>query len=816
MQNFKFITVLTATLFLSFPSYSGIEHVEYIDTAGIKKTLNTLSTNYEDYVNNNSYFKIFVSSGLDRKLRIKTYHNDNLVSEYVSLVINTSDRQSAGGKEFYGKEVNLNHLVLDGRYRIVIDTLNLSDDMVASDTYLFSRDTVPPVIGDSGIVWSRTFGSFGNIDHFTHSGTGLDLRLHDLTDDLSGLSSATYFISTPSRLTVDPNDRTTLNANLNASNPLSGNVNIPVVSAVSPVVAPKQGVYTIGFNVLDNAGNKTTIKRDSYIDNICPKVSVTEVWNSSLNTWQSYSANMKIHENPVKMRWGRDVNDFEDASNAPFGWVKGHYEHYRDSDISYYERTFPVPQKYSYFQFHTRAGKVCNTIRLRNYNFTYAEGIDAAPSGTGVWFKTDLPDNSGEWIKSTTPRYNKPYTITDVKIHVAARSYRQKAWGSSIPACYIEVGETSCDSTTNISHLTGRGYSPKALYVSQDNGEMAVHFSYLYTYWDFNAPAVVSIDFNHDVKTIAVNSYDADSADNWTRNMWVIATVKVHLSLQGSNSAQILSAARTEKLDLRNRTDYFDVSGLADGRYDVNAVATDTYGNAGSYATDMSIIVDNTPPQINLSYDDSVLGDAIQDIRKISVEIIDFSDASIVSGRLYGSSSNENVYLGIITNSDGSFSFEQPKIFPTLLADERYGLEIISSDIYGNESTVNIKFKYLPDNLIEMNLQTYLSVDTPLLTGDDKPLASIRSTKPLVMIGGMLATGLQDAYITSRSNSTISIYVRTILGDVELAPGETKSISIDLGETGSSLDVIVYPTSSEGEGSADIMFDIPQLRSKYN
>lgn len=791
---------------------AGLEFVEFKSTNNESQLVSSFSN---VYINNAGGVVLYIASGLDRKLHVKLKRGGTVVEDITTSVINTNDRINKGGKEFYGKTVSLSKLTVDGEHTIEIDTLSLNGSLVATDSYELTRDVVPPVISDADITWIRNAYSYGNIDHFSYTDSSLELRLNSLSEDRSGLSHVEYFISTPGRLAADKNDRSVLAARLNKDGEFLGNATIATSQAANPNVAPKQDLYTIGFDVFDKAGNKGSFQRNSHIDNNCPPSPTIQVLNANTNQWEPYVANMTIHANPVKMRWGRDTSTFENGTKAPYGWVSGNNVSYTNGSTAYYERTMPIPQDYSYFYFYTRSGEICHRQTLSNFKFTFANGVDSAPVGNGVWYKTNLPEHGNNWIKSSSPKYNKPYTITAVRHHAEARAYRQKAWGSSIPTCYIEPGQTYCDSTTNISYSSGRGYSPKAVYLDRESGGLNIHYGYIYTYWDMTPPQVKSVESSTETKSIISKSYDPDTVSDWRDHMWVISKVEAEISSKTDQSTYRLSPSKTTQLDIQNREDIFDVSKVDDGDYEVTVVATDSYGNVGSSQQLVRFKVDNTPPAIDIEYGDLPLPDTIVDIRNIRFILTDASDAVVSSGRLFGSSSNENVYLGIIDHGDGVYSFEQPKIFPTLLDGESYSLEVNAEDEYKNSSSKTITFKYMPENLIEMDVQSYLGVAVKLYDEDDSPLAKIFSNALLQIDEGMLATGIQNAYITNRSDSEISVVLVLAGGEVTVAPGETKPIQVDLGDSGDALNIEVYP-ATEVEGKASLMFDIPQLTSKYN
>ncbi|MEZ9699794.1 hypothetical protein BCT46_15040 [Vibrio sp. 10N.261.46.E8] len=107
-----------------------------------------------------------------------------------------------------------------------------------------------------------------------------------------------------------------------------------------------------------------------------------------------------------------------------------------------------------------------------------------------------------------------------------------------------------------------------------------------------------------------------------------------------------------------------------------------------------------------------------------------------------------------------------------------------------------------------------LSSNQPLYLKSGEPIAKISTKFPLELDSGQLATGVQLGEMTNRSNSNFAIGVKGGVEEVSILPGETKSLSIDLGETGAPLDLTVYP-QNDVEGNADFMLYIPTLTSIY-
>lgn len=792
----------------STSALAGLEFVAYENNSGADHLIN--ATNLE-FISNTNNLTLYISSGLDRRLRVSINTGNSTVFSTTTTVVNISDRLTIDDKQFYGKTVIASNITTDSDYTLLIETLDLSGNVVGSEQHEFVRDTIAPVIHDTDITWIRGGYHLGSINVFGDEMATKELRLNNITDSNSGLLRAEYFVES------DTFNRITTPASLNIDSTGKGNVTIQAKQAANRSLYP-QGRYRIGFDLFDKAGNKATIQRYSHLDSTCPRDIQVQVFNAASNLWEPYIRDMLIHANPVKMRWSRLASNFQLSDDIPYGWAKTDQVSYSDDTYKYLEKTFPYPQDYTYFNLYIASGLNCKTDYLRNYHFSLAPGVNKAPVFQSLKHRTNLPDAGGDgrWVNSDRVQHNRPYQVTHTRATAEPRPFRQKAWLNGQPACYIEPGETYCDSTTNISYSTGRGYSPIPMYISNADGTMQIHSTYLYTYWDYNSPEIKSVTHNMSDKKIKLHTLDSDTVSDWRESMWRVSKAEIHhVNVSSATSGTINSSGHVMN-DTNNRIDTFDVSKLPDGQYQITAKVTDTYGNiATKRAADLTI--DNSPPLIKISYLAEIgMPDLIADIRDIVINIEDMSSASLISARLHGSNSSENVFLGLLNTAENQFQVERPRIFPTLIDGERYGLELIATDVYGNKTVNNVSFKYIPDNLITMQVQPYLPLAVNLKNSSDEPIASIYSTAPLQIEGGMLATGPQDATITNRSDSAFAISLETSTGQVTVEPGETKDIVIDLGDTGSELSVDVYPAEVGKSGFSELMFDIQSLRSKWN
>ncbi len=797
--HFKRNLALIASFFLvSSAAVAGIEQAVFSNANGATQSVEGSDLGF---ISINSAIQLYISSGLDRKLEVQLVSDSgNIVDNVETSVINISDRLTVGGDDFYGKIVTLDAPPSDGSYRFVVKSVDLSGSITSTSSYSFIQDTTAPTIAGSFTLTRNAW--YATIDKFGRADTVKQLNVSGVTD-ANGIDHVKYW--------VNQSDNTKKYADIQYNN-YSNSVVIDGSIAASTNMVPSPGYYEFGIDVVDLAGNKSTKSRYSHIDLTCPSTdnSVTQVYNENSEVWQTYSPGMVIYANPVKVRYGRDLNDFATPS-APYGWKIGSAISYSDGNYAYYERTFPYKQQYSYFHFFSESGHRCRTHRLSSFNFTLASGVDLAPVHTKLAYKTNLSD---KWVTSASFRTSKPATITTVRLFGQARSYRQKRTLRSGGTCYIEIGSSYCDISTNYKFSTGRGYIPYAHHAYKADGTMGLHSGYLLTYWDYNAPKIKGLTQNKLSRSIQMNTFDADTTSDWRSGIWVISSAGASAVVDGIEIA--LSSPTMNKIDYQHREYTFDTSSL-----DVAAIVPitffveDSYGNKTEKTE--SYAIDTKKPEVSVTYSGTALPDFIADIRGLEFKVEDFSVASLTSVQLTGSDANENVYLAIVDKGDGNFSVEKPRIFPTLDYDsgERYTLNLIAQDEFGNSVTKSIVFGYMPENLIVVDTQQYLpSNGAALYDVSDHAIASIYSEEILTLDSSQIATGKQQAEISNRKNSDFPIVVRGNDGLVTVAPGETKTMLVDLGVSGSKLDIEVYPANNT-EGSAEFMFNIPTLTTIY-
>lgn len=211
-----------------------------------------------------------------------------------------------------------------------------------------------------------------------------------------------------------------------------------------------------------------------------------------------------------------------------------------------------------------------------------------------------------------------------------------------------------------------------------------------------------------------------------------------------------------------------------------------------------------------LKYENAPLspGATVFGLENISITLNDELTApSLVRLELKGGPASDSVILGFNQNTDGSYTPDYPRLFPSLDANtDKYTLTAYATDAKGNTTQKSIQFAYYPKNLVTLEKLKTLGVVKALKTSDNTPLAVMR-TGQLRRNDGSLAKGIQTANITVRKDADYAI---NILGNV-IHPGETKEIQIDLG-TGENSTVPIFTAENGSTGESNFIIEFPQIK----
>ncbi|MBW3763351.1 DUF4165 domain-containing protein, partial [Aeromonas jandaei] len=663
-----------------------------------------------------------VSAGIDRKVKVSILRSDgSVVSSAISSLLGATDRITVGGNSYYGAELVI-PAPAEGEYQIKSEILSSQGGVIQSASERLIIDTTAPIISGD-FTFNVSGWTWGRIDIFGPDNINNTISIGGITDAGSGAVSAKYFAIDPQG--VKRSKTVALTKNTPASITLYAN------DASGGDVAPTNRVeYEIGVEVVDAAGNIAKKTRISAIDRTMPPYSV-EVWNSQSGVWQPYES-ATSYENPIKFRTKIAKADHVDFNGTKYG-LKFSYNN-QDANFVYNEGSVAIPSSsQSYWNIQTLAGV------YQNFYFSSLNGVKlggAAQQGPQAidfsYGVAGMPMVSG-----TSPTIKTPSSIDRYTTTVEPRSYDQTVSVNGA-SCVIPAGSKSCTLNPNVTFTSGRGYIPYPVYVRNGSGSLTQHATYLYTYWDFNPPVINSAVWDASTKTAAVRVIDNDRINNWQIGMWDTRDIGVDaIDEKGGRVPLKLKKSYDESYNTKNRE--FTTTGIPDGKYTLEAVAVDTYGNTARKVISQ-IVIDNTAPNLVIQAPQG----GVPSLDDIQINVTDaFSDKpSITSVNLKGGPSSDNVFLSVRAISANLFKLEYPVMFPSLKAGESYSLTVIAQDDQGNQATKSINFNYTPRQVrLADGMDGKLMIPAVTQEFIHADGSKIIETEPLTLNDGSTVTG---------------------------------------------------------------------------
>ena len=795
MKNIiKFLTL--CLLFLAQNNaYADILGFQYIDTLGKNKEVQVS----DRYQNPTADYKVFLSGGLDTRIRLKIV--DSSGKEWLDStteLIGPSDRLTFAAEDYYGKVLTLDANFPDGTYTFTETLLNNGNEVLKSKSYEVIYDRIAPVsVGDFTFTVQSWGG--GSIEIFQFR-AGRELGLNGLEDESSGLSRASFFTEINDIHREDDVilDRKTGVARWKSTN--SSN-NIGYLFSV------ERGIYKWGFYVFDVAGNRAEISRTSVYDNVCPAFEVSHVYNPNTEIWEDYTPGMTVWENPTKYRFRtpKDTNMHVSGGELGWTWTPNHV----DDTYAYKDMHSYHPHTRSYSTFYTTAG-FCRTWHQSKLQAKLDSSIELGPQGKGVHYKIKIGDEPEKWISSNSPSTNKPYVITSIRVFAEVRNYEQTLLVSSVGDCTLPAGGTSCDIPSNIvrtvnDSISNRGYKPWATYVG--NGDYNAHTGYLYEKWDFTAPEIAEVNLTSN--EVHMTIIDHDTSNSWTSGWWVPVSMRIEATNLRDNTKTDLTRLENKRNSYNSQSFRYSLDTLDTGNYSLLAYVRDSYGNVATKPFEDNFYWDNTPPQVDIQNKGLSVFSHIQGLDDLRIVASDsHSKINIESVKIKGGPINDDVNLLSRFISDNAYGLEYPRMFPALMEDEKYTLTVTVLDEMLNRTELSRSFTYIPQNYLDIGTLPVLAVNQPIEDVQGKVLTRVTSDV-LRTSESQLASGVQEVLFTLRSDSTIKVIIEGVI----VAPGETKTIFIDISKTGSKIDVPVYPAVNGEEGVVNFLLEIPVITS---
>lgn len=809
-------------------AHSAIEGFEFTDTSGISKLVKT-NTAESTLINNVGQLGIHVSAGLDRRIRVSILQNGVAVTSTTGNVITVNDAYSPFSSEYFGSLLSVS-IPSEGSYTVQAETLSLDGVVVNSESTNIIRDVTPPASDNMSVKYM--YG--GHVNSMLPAGSWyLSAQMGSYTstivevknvNDVSGIDSIEM-----ETFTFDAEDNRIPYKSKSLAyteSKLSAEINLSVNSSLFPLGNAIDRFQT-RTKISDKAGNVAyTAYQDVYWDSLrtdtLEAVGVLVPGSSNviggLAAFEPYVRDMEVDTNPVTVLYRVADWNFRDNSgnfnNAGGIWASGANAVYTDrgDGFIYFVDTSPAGAIGISWrnQAHYR-----NVVGPSLYRVTLSDSAPKTPAPRyGQYYYSDTQD-WGSWSRRVY-NHELPVQIERIRLFVNARTYPQTAYHAG-HSCTVPTGQDVCEITLSSPwKMTagGSAYYHSSFTVRSTDQTLSSNPTYpVGSYNDKYYPSIEKTAFNEDTKILSVQ-VELPCHTCYQNRIYMD-----RYELQDANGNKLNVGRFNSTVNSTTFEGQYDLTELPEGTHEVYVYARERHGpDTRKHA--VTYVSDKTAPSIIMGYDGGALPDQVTDLRKVTFNVSDVSNINDIRVSLQGSRYDIDYQLGysLLDESANSqtYQLELPKLFPTLDENEIYSLSVSASDEFNNSNSKITSFSYKPENLIVMNTIDYLASqsNTPLYLSDGTPMAIILTERALTLENSMLATGDQQGEITNNASSDFPIRIQTKNGWIEVAPGETKEIVIDLGN-GDPLYVEVYPVSDNNNGQADFLFNLPQLSSAY-
>ena len=795
----KFSISLLAASILNAPLVSSeVLSIGYTDTNNADVAF-PISKNFFNPATDISFA---ISAGLDRRIVVELKNATGVLETYSSEVIGVNDRISSLGKDYYGKVVTFTKPA-DGSYTLIAKINDINGVEVQADTYPFTIDTVPPNVS------TPQASSYGGLD-------GLDLPAdtwytgYRSTNKyfVNGISDAGSGIDKVNAITREGD--TVFKYGEAIYDPQANEAHISHGRTWFPSGDNATRIFGLQFEVIDRAGNKGySHNQQMYYDSYSGSPELIGVYDpNSTNVlggqehYAPYSAGMDVNTNPIKImyRIPKD-NWYETARGGMRPMGQSQIFNAVDDDYAYvvFERPYGFTDG-NYIRFTDDREWMIAGI---SYNLTLSETAPKSPVRLGNhYLYSDIGWSS--WSRQVNIS-DMPLTVSAAKIFVQPRTYDQVF--SHLGTCTVPAGESECTVTYSPAKEINRGtygYLHSGSTLNSEDGSLYGQPGWANVHWNNEKlPSITSTEWDPETKKVTVYA-------NQPQRGYYFDSIRITDAYLENNGTRISVPRTLWEENSENYKFTFDLSNVDQGSYYIRAVVKENHGNYDK-ATAASFVNDNTAPIVSVFYKDEPIGDLVEGIDGLSISATDLSEMTFLDAQLAGGPSNDTVFLAYSKQADGVFKLEQPRIFPAMTDHEQYTLTVRIKDSYNNIGTATASFKYNPANWLKLTDLKTFPIKYNLKLRDDSPIALVTSSL-LRTDSGNLATGEQSGIATLSSEAPFSIYINN---DV-VSPGQSKNITIDLGASGSMLNIPVYPAESGKTGKAEFMIDLQELTSIYD
>ncbi|HBQ3926481.1 TPA: DUF4165 domain-containing protein [Klebsiella pneumoniae] len=791
-------TIILATI--SFSSHSRVYEYTIKDIYGAEKSVSAET----GILNTNEKIQLSLISGLDRKVHVSVRKSGTEVYGTTTDSIKVSDRIKAStGEEFYGKIITLPPLS-DGPYQVIAEILNTQGNQVDSTTQDFIIDSVGPTSDDLSIIQKPGYEMVTQGERW-ELGLGAE---HKLYVNVNNVKAATGF------------DKATLQV-INPDNSVYSITDMDYDSGSSSLSAPwtlgdrkkaswmpnsdADVEYRFRVTLYDKAGTRKVLPDQKFVfDNqlgdftlfaIRDPESKTSVVPGITSGYVAYKAGMTINQNPITLVYRLPTNNVRKYNKAglSFGTIISEANGY-----VYVAATTAYNIRYDIHNGYQWGGAAAT------YNLNLGPDTPESPeTPTTVWLTTDKKGeiNSFNYLWKTS---DLPVNFISARVRTSARNYLQRAFTGNQEICQIPPGEIECSGpvTWKIAK-SGNGSVTYSFKMYNEDKTLSSINQERRNHWNTNLlPKITGYDYQEDKKKVLL--FVTQPGNGNFRDQLQLKSAEL---INSDTGVQVLNGTKIA-LSGEDYTYTFDLSKLAEGRYNLGFLAKDTFENEAT-SPFITLVHDMTPPEISFNYENAPLhsGSTVYGLENITINLNDALTKPMLDRlELKGGPASDSVVLGFNLNADGSYTPDYPRLFPTLdTSTDKYTLTAYATDAKGNSSQKTIQFAYFPKNLVTLEKLKTLGVVKALKTSDNTPLAVMR-TGQLRRNDGSLAQGIQTANITVRSDAEYAI---NVLGTV-IHPGETKEIQLDLG-TGENSTVPIFPAINGSTGQSNFIIEFPQL-----
>ena len=771
--NLQTTLILIALSAFSLPSYARVYEYVFKDVYGTDKSVSAEA----GILNTNEKIQVRIISGLDRKIQV-TVKKDNVgVYSFTTESVTVNDRIKAStGEEFYGKTLTLPPLS-DGSYVITSDILNTQNTVIDSTSHNFIIDTVGPLSDNLSVDQNPGYDMVLTGERW-ELGLGAEAKLYLNVKNVksaTGFDKATIQVIKPDDTVFSTTDMVYDSGSASLSIPWTkGNMSRSSWMPVSNADVE----YRFRVTLYDKAGNHKVLPDQKFIfDSDLGEYTLFAVYDPTSKTsvvpgfsegYIAYKPGMTVNQNPLTL-----VYSYVSAKTA-------------------YKVAYVIHNGYQW-----GGGSL-------SYNINLGSEAPASPAAPEVWLTSDIKGemNAGSYLWDSK---DLPVKFSSVKITASPRNYGQRAMSGNTEICQIPAGETECTGAVSWSiPKSGNGITTYFFRLTDMDKTLSSVTVEKRHHWNTDLlPKITGYSYQEENKTVLL--FVTQPGRGKFRDLLQLKSAAL---IDSDTGDQLLSGIQTA-LSGEDYTYSFDLSKLAEGKYNLGFLAKDSFNNETS-SPFINLINDKTPPVVNFKYENAPLspGATVFGLENISITLNDELTApSLVRLELKGGPASDSVILGFNQNTDGSYTPDYPRLFPSLDANtDKYTLTAYATDAKGNTTQKSIQFAYYPKNLVTLEKLKTLGVVKALKTSDNTPLAVMR-TGQLRRNDGSLAKGIQTANITVRKDADYAI---NILGNV-IHPGETKEIQIDLG-TGENSTVPIFTAENGSTGESNFIIEFPQIK----